>query len=266
MFEQIKDKYENLQEIRVRCGKNIIVKANNAEYLENTVVDKEYIENLLSYFTSDSMYAFKQEISEGFVTVKGGNRVGICGKCVMKNGLVEHIKEISSVNIRFAREFIGCADLVFDMIKGNLKNTVFVSPPGCGKTTMLRDISRSLSYYGNNVCIVDERGEIAPFSEGVSIFDLGPRCDVMSGVPKYIGVNMVLRTMNPDVIVVDEIGKEKEIDVIRDALNSGIKIITSFHAGDKSEFERRFPASEIFECVVVLSKKNGVGEIKKIIC
>ncbi len=266
MLDDLKKKYSNIQEIRIRCGKNIIVLADNREYAVSTIVDKEYIDNMLSYLTSNSVYAFKEEISEGFITIEGGNRAGICGKAVFRNGRVEHIKEITAINIRFAGEFLGCADPVFEKIKNSLKNTIFISPPGCGKTTMLRDISRSISYMGKNVCIVDERCEIAPVCDRECSFDLGPRCDIMSAVPKYKGINMVLRAMNPDVIVVDEIGSDEDISAVYSALNSGVKIITSFHACDVNEFKRRFPAYNVFECLVTLKKENGIGEIGEILC
>ncbi len=266
MLEYFKNKYPSIQEIRIRCGKSVMVISNNMECLENTVADREYIESFISFLTSNSVYAYKEEISEGYITIEGGNRAGICGKAVIKNGNVEHIKEVSSINIRFAREFKGCADKVWNKIKNPLKNTVFVSPPGCGKTTMLRDVAREASYYGKNVCIVDERCEIAPLNNRICPFDLGPRCDIMSGMPKSKGINMVLRTMNPDVIVVDEIGSKEDSEAIYNALNSGVKIITSFHAYNIEEFKRRFNDFGIFECIVTLCKENGVGEVKDVVC
>ena len=265
MLEIFKRKYEQIQEIRIRCNKNIIVLSGNKEY-EDIYADKSYIDSIISYLTSNSVYAFKEEITEGYITLKGGIRTGICGKGVVRNGKVEHKKEISSLNIRFPREVKGCANEIFEKISVPLKNTIIISSPGCGKTTMLRDLSRSFSYSGKNVCIVDERGEIAPVYNRVCTFDMGPRCDILSSVSKSKGINMVLRAMNPDVIVVDEIGSEEDAVAVQNALNSGVKVIASFHAFNVEEFRRRFSNYKLFEYAVVLKKDKGVGEIGETQC
>ena len=260
MVDYFLRKYKGVQEVRIRCNKNIIVLADSVEY-EDKFADKFYIDRMLAFLTSNSVYAFKEEITEGFISVFGGNRAGICGRGIVRDGHIEHIKEVSSINLRFAREFKGCSDAVFEKIRHNICNVVFVSPPGCGKTTMLRDLARNLSYSGLNVCIVDERCEIAPLKERAPVFDLGPRCDIMSAVPKSKGMNMVLRTMNPDVIVVDEIGNEDDAQAVLNAVNSGVNVVASFHGATPEEFRRRFVGRDYFKCVVILGKDKRIGDI-----
>lgn len=202
------------------------------DYREGVTVSMTDIKRGMELITRSSVYAFSNDIKNGFITLAGGHRVGIAGDAVIESGKISHMRHIQSLNYRYAREVIGAADKVMTRIleNGRIKNTLIVSPPMCGKTTMLRDIARRLSVSGKKVSIVDERGEIAALSGGVSAFSLGANCDVLSNVNKAEGMLMMLRAMSPDVIITDEIGGEEDFDAIREIKKRGVAIITSLHS------------------------------------
>lgn len=202
------------------------------DYKDGVIVTSGDIKRGMELITRSSVYAFSEDIKNGFITLEKGHRVGISGDAVVENGELSHIRTVQSLNYRYAREVIGSADKVMDRIlDGNrIKNTLIVSPPMCGKTTMLRDIARQLSLLGKKVSIVDERGEIAALSNGVPSFSLGANCDVLSGVNKADGMILMLRAMSPDVIITDEIGGKEDFDAISEIKKRGVSIITSLHS------------------------------------
>ncbi len=220
-------------------------------YKEAATITGSDIRRGMELITRSSVYAFENEIRNGFITLSGGHRVGISGDAVVEGGKISHIRTVQSLNYRFAREVIGAANSIMDRIFDGIriKNTLIVSPPMCGKTTMLRDIARVLSEAGKKVSVVDERGEIAAIAFGVSPFNLGANCDVLSGVNKADGMLVMLRSMSPDVIITDEIGDERDFDAIREIKKRGVKVITTLH-GECSEFEG-------FETVIRL---GGIGK------
>lgn len=254
---------EKVMEIRLRyamglsvvCTDGIFYVTNRGalteDYAEAAAVTANDIKRGMELVTRSSVYAFEDEIKQGYVTLSGGHRVGISGDAVTENGKISRIRTVQSLNYRFAREVIGAADCVIDRILDGrrIKNTLIVSPPMCGKTTMLRDIARRLSEMGRKVSIVDERGEIAAFSFGMSPFRLGASCDVLSGVNKADGIMLMLRSMSPEVIITDEIGGEADFAAIREVKKRGVSIITTLH-GDCTEFDG-------FENVIRL---GGVGK------
>ena len=158
--------------------------------------------------------------------------MGISGDAAISEGKLSHIRYVQSLNYRYARQVIGAADGVMDRIFDGtrIRNTLIVSPPMCGKTTMLRDVARSLSLSGKKVSIVDERGEIAALSGGVPTFSLGANCDVLAGVNKAEGMILMLRAMSPDVIITDEIGGRADFEAIEEIKKRGVAIITSLHS------------------------------------
>lgn len=234
---------DRLLELRLRLGgklqavyrdKNVFVSPLKSE--NGITVCQTDIKRALELITNFSMYAHENEIKNGFVTLSGGHRVGICGEASLSGGKISHLKNIQALNYRFAREFIGCSDSLMDRIikNGDIKNTVIVSPPMCGKTTLLRDIARNLSLLGKRVSIIDERGEIAAVSGGISPFDLGYGCDILSGASKPEGMLFMLRSMSPDVIITDEIGTNDDFASIREIKKRGVSIITSLHGRNLS--------------------------------
>ena len=232
---------DRLLELRLRLGgKLCAVYRDGAKFLsyadggkEITVTERD-IKRALELVTNFSMYAYEKDIKNGFVTLPCGHRVGICGEAALSGGKISHLKSIQALNYRFAREFIGVSDGIMDkiLVGGMIKNTVIVSPPMCGKTTLLRDIARNLSLLGKRVSIIDERGEIAAISGGISPFDLGYGCDVLSGAPKADGMLFMLRSMSPDVIITDEIGENSDFAAIAEIKKRGVSIITSIHGSN----------------------------------
>ena len=237
---------DKLLEIRMRRGESLCAVFESGCYLitpsgnlsrdskNSLIVTETDIKRALELITNFSLYAYENEIKNGFVTLPGGHRVGVCGEAASSSGKITHLKSIQSLNYRFAREVPGCSDSIMDRIlEGTeIKNTLIVSPPMCGKTTLLRDIARNLSLLGKRVSIVDERGEIAAAFGGTSPFDLGVGCDILSGAGKADGMLFMLRSMSPDVIITDEIGTADDFSAIREIKKRGVSIITSLHGKD----------------------------------
>ncbi|MCD8180330.1 MAG: Flp pilus assembly complex ATPase component TadA [Firmicutes bacterium] len=231
-------------------------------------VTREHIDEALEIATSASVYSVKEEIKNGFLTIAGGHRIGITGTAVIKEDKVSFIKDISALNYRLAGEVIGAADEVMPMILdgGGIRNTLIISPPGAGKTTMLRDIARQLSYKSYKVSVVDERREVAALCEGRSAFDLGFSTDVLEGADKAEGMLMVLRSMSPDVIVTDEIGKQEDIDAVEKITNSGAAVIATIHGRNVEMIKRRDDLRRMlmfFNLVITLGKRGGIGTVEE---
>ncbi|MDF2686044.1 MAG: spoIIIAA [Clostridia bacterium] len=230
------------------------------------------IEEMFSYICQLSVYTHTDELKKGFITAKGGHRVGVAGSAVIKDGVIEGIKDISTLNIRISRDIIGCADKLITEINKDrtVSNTLILSPPGGGKTTILRDIARSLSYKKFKVCVIDERSEICSVYKGIPQHDIGIHCDVLDGYPKGIGIIQALRTLSPEVIFCDEIGSRDEVDQILQGMNSGVSFILTAHAGTIKEALNRKVLKElidekIIEKLVLLYGKIRPGEVCQIV-
>lgn len=280
MLEKIKKigSTTNITEIRLRVGRNILLVTSDLEVEVDYIVNLKDMLDILVKVSKNSIYAIQNEINNGFVVINGGHRIGICGEVVIENGKIKNIKNINSMNIRVARQLIGVADKVMPYIvnNGNVQNTIIISPPGCGKTTILRDIVRQISsgvkildFKGKNVGLVDERGEIAAVSLGIPNLDVGLRTDIMSNVPKSIGMQMLVRSMGIDVIATDEIGGKEDFEAIKYANSSGVNLVFTMHGNDirdvyKKEEIKKLLNDGIFSVAIILSRKNGVGTIEKI--
>lgn len=210
--------FESVEEIRIRTGKPIILKNYQQERVINYLTTSEGILQILQKICDNSIYSYQNQICNGFITVKGGHRVGLVGSAVIENNRITNIKYISGLNFRIARQVIGCSNEIMKDIlnydENRIYNTLIISPPGLGKTTILRDAIRNISngingFRGITVGIVDERGEIAAMHNGIPQNDIGIRTDVMDNVPKYLGLGMLIRSMAPKVIAADEIRRRK---------------------------------------------------------
>ncbi len=272
---------DEAEEIRLGVGKPVSICFNDGVYyigkngnltrIPNNAVRaaKTDIEAALELVSGSSVYSVKDEIRNGFVTVSGGHRVGITGTAVGENGEIDFLRDVSGLNYRLAREVTGAADKVMDVVTDGetVKNTLIISPPCAGKTTLLRDISRQLSYRGIRVSIVDERREIAAMRGGRSAFDLGFNTDVLEGASKAEGMVMMLRSMSPRVIVTDEIGRAEDVAAIEKLINSGVKVITTVHAENRSRLLKRRDLREVcryFDVMITLSKRKGAGTVEEV--
>lgn len=246
--------WNGLEEIRVRIGWPVeLIYDNRNEWLGNyeCMIDRHRLDEMLNYITGYSVYAMEEELRQGYITFVGGHRIGITGHATYETlessgqEQVTNMVDIGGLNIRIAHEKKGCAEKIIPHIRnGNsIYNTIFFAAPGIGKTTYLRDAIRILSNgnkenNGLKICVVDERSEIAACVDGKPQNDLGKRCDILDACPKGIGMRMVLRTMSPDVIAVDELGREGEFILLEQMRCSGVKILGTMHAGDIKEVLR----------------------------
>lgn len=274
-LEQIEN-LQGLEELRIKVNKPLFIHIGSKEERWDYIPTTEDIKYIMQRISNYSIYAFEDEIRQGYITIKGGHRVGLCGICVIENNSIKTIKDISSINIRACKEIIGCADKVMPYITYNnsVHNTIIISPPKCGKTTLLRDITRQLSqgdenknFHGKNVSIIDERSEIAGSFKGIPQMDVGIRTDVLDNCPKSEGIMMAIRSMSPEVIVCDEIGTQRDMESILMALNSGISLITTIHGFGIEDLYKRLVFKElvenyVFSRAIVLSNKSGIGTIE----
>lgn len=292
IISQVPDEHlMKIEEIRMRLGKPLMIHSCNMDYMISSSgqvtdrvsaaykVSREDCEKTMQLISNYSIYAIEEELRSGYITLKGGHRVGIVGKCILDAGKVKALKNISGFNVRIARQVIGAADSIISyIIKSQYEafNTLIVSPPQCGKTTLLRDIIRQLSngipgtVKGMKIGLVDERSEIAGCYQGMPQNDIGCRTDVLDACPKSYGLIMLIRSMSPQIVATDEIGSSSDMEAIYEALNSGTRIITTIHGESLEDILKRPFISEIvrnriFERIIMLSSKQGPGTIEEVI-
>lgn len=247
-----------LQEIRIRVDKPIILKLREKDLILQYNILQTEILQIVERLCENSIYAYKNQICEGFITIKGGHRVGLTGSCVIENGKITNIKYISSLNIRIAREVKNCSTRILreiiDIENKTIYNSIIVAPPGRGKTTILRDIIRRLSdgieeinFRGKTCGVVDERGEIAAMYKGSPQNDVGIRTDIIENVSKNKGIHMLIRTMAPEIIACDEIGSKEDVEAIHYALYSGVKGIFTMHGKNVEDIKNNKQIYELIE-------------------
>lgn len=285
-WREVAGQAERLQEIRLRAGMPLSVWIENRERFVDAlgrIVDRpekaarttpEELENLLKHLCRYSVYAFADEIRQGFLTVQGGHRIGLAGQVILDgDGRIKNMKYIRYLNIRIAHQVRGAADPVIPHIfeEGKVLNTLLISPPGGGKTTMLRDMIRQVSEgtaYGEgvNVSVVDERSEIAGSYLGVSQNDVGIRTDVLDGCPKVEGMMLLIRSMAPQVLAVDELGSIEDVRALQMAGGCGCRLLATVHGGSLEEIRHknymRYVIEErLFERYVTLDRRMGMCRV-----
>lgn len=282
--------YELLQEIRLRVNAPLLVIYDNREYfvtaqselksydVDTYFITKNEIRETMEYISNYSLYAFEEEMRQGFITITGGHRVGITGKAVLEENKIKSMKHISFINIRLSHQVKGCADKVIPYITGGLEedcyHTLIISPPRCGKTTLLRDVIRQLSdgneiRPGITVGVVDERSEIGACYMGIPQNELGIRTDVLDCCPKAKGMLMLIRSMSPRVIAVDEVGSGEDIDAIEYVMNCGCKLIATVHGNSIEDIKNKpilgkLVREKLFERYILLNNRDGVGHLEEI--
>lgn len=269
---------EPVQEIRIKVNKPIIIYLSSKEMILNRIATLEDIKQILVRVSNYSLYAYEEEIKQGYITIKGGHRIGIAGECVISKGEVRTIRNISSLNIRICKEVKGCSNEIMKYIVENnrVNNTLIISPPKCGKTTILRDIARNISsgmpinnLKGKKVSIIDERSEIASCFNGIPQLDVGIRSDILDNCLKKDGMIMAIRSLSPEILICDEIGTEGEMEALNMAFNSGVNIIVTIHGYNFEDIYKRkvfkdLLENSILEKVIVLSNRRGPGTIENI--
>ena len=271
-----------LEEVRVRLDRPLMVKdARGFSFLsrqgqpslpnQGYIVSREDLQRTMELITESSWYAWEQEIQGGYLTLPGGHRVGIAGQAVYSQGVLKTIKHVSSLNFRQARAVLGAADSIIGQVvqrDSQVLATLIVSPPGCGKTTLLRDLARQVANRGFQVVIIDERSEIASCYLGVPQLDVGWQTDVLDGYTKEAGVHHALRGLGPQVVVTDEIGHSSDASILSELARSGVKVIATCHGDSLERLKGRSQVAEslaIFELVVILSGRKGPGTIETVL-
>lgn len=279
IIQRVVKSERKLQEIRIRRGYPLVLQYRGEMLVPEPagpVVSETEFKEVLSRISKYSLYAFEEEIRKGYLTIPGGHRIGLLGHTVLEGNEIKTVRHISFLNIRISHEVKGSADMLMPYVVENDRffSTLLVSPPGGGKTTMLRDMIRQLAtggekFRGRNVSVVDERSEIAGCYRGIPQKQVGLYCDVVDACPKAIGMMMVIRSMAPEVVAVDEVGTGEDLEAMKYALTSGCALLATIHGDSLDQMKQkpvfgRMLQAGLFERYVFLGTKRNPGVCREI--
>lgn len=280
--------FEKMQEIRLRVdqpliliyeGKEVFLDPRGRRLNESSravIVHQEDLKETLEYISDYSIYAYEDELKQGFITVQGGHRVGVAGKTLADGEHIRGMKYISCLNVRISHQIKGCADEVLPYLFGKegICHTLIISAPRCGKTTILRDLVRQLSngvqgHPGYTVGVVDERSEIGGCYMGIPQNDIGMRTDLLDCCPKAEGMMMLIRSMAPGIVAVDELGSYSDIHAIESVIHCGCKLLATVHGTSVEDIQRKplfqkLIQDHVFERYIVLHSREQIGKVKAV--
>lgn len=274
---------ERVQEIRLRVNRPMQVVCGGQAYplcrdgsigfrdTDGILISRLVLDTIFQSICEHSVHSYQQDIRQGFVTIAGGSRVGLCGSAVMQDGTVEMLRYISGMNFRIAKELRGCAEqLAAQVFQDGVCGVLLAGPPASGKTTILRDLGRILGEK-YRVSLIDERGELAAVQHGEPSFDLGHQTDVFDGYPKAAGIAAAVRVMSPEVLLCDEIGGADETDALLPTLHTGVQLVASVHAGSIAELYarpqiKRLLEANAFSYAVMLGTGAQCGQVLSVRC
>lgn len=255
-------------EIRLRTGRKIcIVYGNKLCFLDKTL-NIEEIRECFRSICNYSIHSHTQEIKKGFVTIHGGHRAGISGTAVYdENNNLINLREISSINLRIAKQIYGVSNNLINRLNGNVGKLLIIGPPASGKTTLLKDIIRNLN--DKVISIIDTRGEIAACVNGVPQNDVG-NADVFDSWNRQDGITSAIKAMSPEIIVCDEIGSDFDLQAINTCVGAGVELIATAHGGTLEEILKRDIIKKIlmtgaFDNIVILKGKSEPCKVESII-
>lgn len=230
-----------IEEIRLRVGQAVsVIEKGKGKSLCTSLVKPSHLDYLLERGTSASVHTFADQIRKGYLFTEAGYRIGICGSIYGDGSIPDGIRDLTSASIRIPHAISGCADKIYpELTNPCFESTLILSPPGFGKTTLLRELIRKLSNCGKRVSVADERGEIAAIAGRRALFDLGSNTDVMTGGEKHTSAVMLLRAMNPQVLAFDEITDEADLKAILQIAGCGVALLATVHAADRNEMRSR---------------------------
>lgn len=256
-FERVKP--GELRDIRVRTGRPALMATREGAFPLGWTPGERQVEQLAEALSEHALYARGEETRKGFITLRGGHRMGLCGRVICQGRAVRALREIASLCIRIAGEWPGAADEAVKYLwdGSRLRSILVIGLPGTGKTTLLRDLCRQASEKGTAVCLVDERGELAACQEGAPQLDVGPSTDVLDGCPKAIGMEWLMRAMAPQLLVSDELGGMEDAQAVIEAVYSGVPVAASVHGASFGEVMKRpslalLQREKVFDCYLVL--------------
>lgn len=257
---------QRAEELRLRAGRapGLVLDGKEQTVLPEHTVSGGELQTVLEIATRASVHTYADNIRAGFVTASGGCRVGLCGTVMAAEGRITALRQLSSVCIRVPHEKRGCANGIYPILtEEGFRSTLLLSPPGGGKTTLLRELVRRLSEDGARVALADERGEVAGCFEGTPGFDVGAYTDVLTGAPKGESIYLLLRSMAPQILAFDEITAPADVDAASEAANCGVRLLATAHAAGVNDLRerplyRKLLDRRLFERAVVIQNDGGV--------